>query len=128
MQFDDIDAWLIQETWLEDNDYYTVVGGYHIFCHKSPINFTGCDHLIQGVAIILSPRYYLAWKAAGSPSPIMMASTGTFAGRFIGLNLKFDCFDSHGRRVKGMLLSLFFVSIYHPCHDVSLLDKLDYES
>jgi hypothetical protein len=120
MRVNDIDAWLIQETWLEEDDYDTVVGGYHIFRHNSPIGSTGRDHLFRGVAIILSPRYYLAWKTAGSPSPITTASTGVFAGRFIGLNLKFDCFgfDSHGRQVKGKSLSIFLASVYHHCHDI----------
>lgn len=34
------------------------------------------------------------------------------------LNLKFDCFNSRGRQVKGKSLSLFLASTYHPCHDV----------
>ena len=97
MRHDDIDAWLIQETWLEDDDFSTTIGGYHVFRHNSPIGTTGRDHLFRGVAIILSPRYYLAWRAAGSPSPITTTSSGAFAGRFIGLNLKFDSFDSQGR-------------------------------
>ena len=117
MRQDDIDAWLVQETWLEDDDFSTSIGGYHMFRHNSPIGTTGRDHLFRGVAIVLSPRYYLAWRAAGSPSPITTASSGNFAGRFIGLNLRFDCFDSQGRRVKGKSLSLFLASIYHPCHD-----------
>jgi hypothetical protein len=95
MRTDDIDAWL--ETWLEDDDFDTVIGGYHIFRHNSPITSSGHNHLFRGVAIILSPRYYLAWRAAGSPLPVTTAPTGEFAGRFIGLNLKFDCFDSRGR-------------------------------
>jgi hypothetical protein len=86
MCVDDIDDWLIQETWLEDDGYDTVIGGYHIFRHNSPIGSTGRDHLFRGVTIILSPRYYLAWKAVGSPSPITTASTSVFAGQFIGLN------------------------------------------
>ena len=90
MRHDDIDAWLVQETWLEDNDYSTSIGGYHMFRHNSLIGTTGRDHLFRGVAIILSPRYYLAWRAAGSPSPITTESSGNFAGRFIGLNLKFE--------------------------------------
>jgi len=88
-----------------------------MFRHNLPIDSTGRNHLFRGVAIVLSPRYYLAWRAAGSPSPITTASPGEFAGRFIGLNLKFDCFDSHGRRVKGKTMSLFLASVYHPCHD-----------
>jgi hypothetical protein len=101
MQFDDINAWLIQETWLEEDVFNTDIGGYHLFRHNSLVGTTGRDHLFCGVAIILSPRYFLAWKAAGSPSPITMGPTGDFAGQFIGLNLKFDCLDSRGRHVKG---------------------------
>ena len=118
MRVDNIDVWLIQETWLENNDYDTVIGGYHHFKHNSPIGTTGRDHLFRGVArIILSPRYFLAWKAAGSPSPITTGHTGGFAGQFIGLNLEFDSFDSPGRQVKGTLCSLFLASVYHPCHN-----------
>ncbi len=69
MRTDDIDAWLIQETWLEEDKFDTIIGGYHVFRHKSPIDSTGRNHLFRGVAIVLSPRYYLAWQAAGSPSP-----------------------------------------------------------
>ncbi len=97
MRVDDIDAWLVQETWLEDDDFDTSIEGYHLFRHNSPIGATGCDHLFRGVAIILSPRYFLAWKAARSPTPITTHSTGEFAGRFIGLNLKFDCLNSSGK-------------------------------
>jgi hypothetical protein len=118
MRTNDIDAWLLQETWLEDDVVNTTIGGYHIFRHNSLPGTTGRDHLFQGVAIILSPRYYLAWKAAGSPSPTTTDPTGEFAGRFIGLTLKFDCFDSHGKRVRGKSLSIFLSSVYHPCHDI----------
>jgi hypothetical protein len=31
MRTDDIDAWLVQETWSEEDDVDTVIGGYHIF-------------------------------------------------------------------------------------------------
>jgi hypothetical protein len=116
MQVDNINAWLVQETWLEEDDFNTDIGSYHLFRHNSPVGTTGRNHLFHGVAIILSPRF-LAWKAAGSPSPITTGPTGDFAGRFISLNLKFDCFDSLGRQVKGKSLSLFLTSVYHPCHD-----------
>ncbi len=106
MRVDDIDPWLVQETWLEDDDFDTDIGGYHLFRYNSPI-----------VAIILSPRYFLAWKAAGSPLPITTKSTGNFTGQFIGLNLKFDCFNSSGKRIKGKSLYIFLASVYHPCHD-----------
>ncbi len=60
----------VKNTWLEEDEFDTVIGGYHVFRHNSPIDSTGRNHLFRGVAIVLSPRYYLAWRAAGSPSPI----------------------------------------------------------
>jgi hypothetical protein len=119
MRVDDIDAWFVQETWLEDDDFNTAIGDYHLFRHNSLIGTTEHDHLFRGVAIIFSPRYFLAWRTAGLPPPITTGSTGDFAGQFIGLNLKFDCFNSFGRRVKGKSLSIFLASVYHPCHDAS---------
>ena len=55
MRTDDIDAWLIRETWLEEDDFDTAIGGYHIFRHNSLIDLTGYNHLFHGVAIVLSP-------------------------------------------------------------------------
>ncbi len=118
MRVNDIDAWLIQETWLEDDDYGTITGGYHLFRHNSSVGSTGCHHLFQGVVIVLSPRFYLAWKAAGSLPPITMDPTGEFAGRFLGLNLKFDLQNSKGQQVKGESLNILLASVYHPCHDI----------
>ena len=45
MRCDDIDAWLVQETWLEDNDFDTNIGGYHMFRTNSSIGDTGHNHL-----------------------------------------------------------------------------------
>jgi hypothetical protein len=118
MQSDDINAWFIQETWLEDEDFNTNIGGYHMFRTNSPVGSTGCDHLFCGVAVILSPRYFLAWKAAGSFLPITSNPTGPIAGRFIGFPLKFECRDHQGRKVKGKSLNIYLVSVYHPCHDI----------
>ena len=70
MRCNDIDAWLVQEMWLEDDDFDTNIGGYHMFRTNSLIGDTGRNHLFRGVAIILSPRFYQAWKSAGSPKPI----------------------------------------------------------
>jgi hypothetical protein len=97
MQVNNINAWLVQETWLEEDDFNTDIGGYHLFRHNSLVGTTGRNHLFRGVAIILSPRYFLVWKAARSPSPIRTGPTGDFVGQFIGLNRKFDCFDRLGR-------------------------------
>ncbi len=54
MRVDNIDAWLVQETWLDDDDFDTDIEGYHLFRHNSPIGTTGRDHLFRGIAIILS--------------------------------------------------------------------------
>ena len=93
------------------------IGDYYLFRHNSPIGVTECDHLFHGVAIILSPRYFLTWKVAGSLPPITTGSTGNFASQRIGLNLRFDWFYSFGKRIKGKSLSIFLASVYHPCHD-----------
>ncbi len=117
MRSDGINAWLVQETWLEDKDFNTNIGGYHMFHTNSPVGSTGCDHLFRGVAIILSPWYFLAWKAAGSPRPYTTDPTGAFAGHFIGIPLKFECHDHRGRKIKGKSLNICLASVYHPCHD-----------
>ena len=134
MRCDNIDAWLVQETWLEGDDFDTVIGGYHIFRTNSPVGDTGRAHLFRGVAIVLSPRFYQAWKHAGSSMPISTDSSSPFAGRFIGVLLKFDCRDHRRRKIKGKSLHICLVSAYHPCHDAphegfndvltSLLNKL----
>ena len=31
MRVNDIDTWLVQETWLDDDDYDTIIGGYYSF-------------------------------------------------------------------------------------------------
>jgi hypothetical protein len=118
MRCDDINAWLVQETWLEDDDFDTNIGGYHMFRTNSPVGDTGRNHLFRSVAIILSPRFYQAWKSAGSPKPITTDPSSTFAGRFIGILLKFDCRDHRRRKIKGKSLHICLVSAYHPCHDI----------
>jgi hypothetical protein len=83
MRQNNIGVWLVQETW-EDGDKFDVnVNGYHIFCHNTNQGENGCQHLFRGVAIILSPLFYDAWKAAGSPPPITTDSNNDFVGRFI---------------------------------------------
>jgi hypothetical protein len=51
-------------------------------------------------------------------APITTDPTGSFAGQFLGLNLKFDLRDSRGHQVKGKSLNLLLASVYHPCHDI----------
>ena len=40
MRVGNIDAWLIKETWLEDDDYDMIIGEYHLFQHTSPVGST----------------------------------------------------------------------------------------
>ncbi len=65
MQSGDIDAWLIQEIWLEDGDFNTNIDGYHMFRTNSPVGSTGRNHLFCGVAVILSPDTFLHGKLQG---------------------------------------------------------------
>ena len=125
-----IDAYFIQETWIEGDDFDTEVGGYHVFRHNGPLG----SNLHRGVAIVLSPRYYAGWKAAGGKDPIVLAQEDEFVGRIIGLTIKLECRNSRGRKIKGgkqkrnsLVVSL--VSAYHPCHSDDeysrFLDKMD---
>jgi hypothetical protein len=65
------------------------------------------------------PKILSSMESSGAEPPTTTAPTGEFAGHFIGLTLKFDCFNSHRKRVSGKSLSIFLASIYHPCHDIS---------
>jgi hypothetical protein len=88
-----------------------------MFHTNSPVGSTGRNHLSHGITIILSPWYFLAWKAAGSPRAYTAEPAGAFAGRFIGILLKFECCDHQGRKIKRELLNICLASVYHPCHD-----------
>ncbi len=70
MRQNDVGAWLVQETWEEGDDFDVDIHGYHIFRHNALQGECGRQHLFKGVAIILSPLFYSAWKAAGAPLPI----------------------------------------------------------
>ena len=78
---------------------------------------TGRQHIHKGVAIILSPPYYDAWKLAGSPPPITIDPNKDFDDRFLRLNLKFDSFDTRGRRIRGKSLTMTLITTYFPCND-----------
>ncbi len=118
MRQDNIGAWFVQETWEEDDKFDVEIGGYHVFRHNCTPGESGRDHLFKGVCnIILSPEYYNAWKAAGSPPPITTDSKGQFAGRFISLTVKFQSYNSNGKRINGKFLKLALTYVYHPCCD-----------
>ncbi len=113
----DIGAWLLQETWEEGDNFDTNIGGDHVFHHNAERGVTGRQHLYRGVAIILSPPFYEAWKLAGSTPPITIDPEEDFAGRLLHLNLKFASFDTMGRKIKGKLLTMTLISSYFPCDD-----------
>ena len=71
MRQNNIGAKLIAETWLEGDATDEEIGGYHVFRHNYPES-DGDKRipLYKGVAIILSPEFYAAWKAARNPPPI----------------------------------------------------------
>jgi hypothetical protein len=125
-----INAYFIQETWIEGGDFDTEVNGYHVFCHNRPLG----SNLHHGVAMVLSPRYYAGWKTAGGKDPIVLGQEDKFVGRIIRLTIKLECRNSRGRKIRGgkqkrnsLLVSL--VSAYHPCHSNDeysrFLDKMD---
>ena len=92
-----------------------MINGYHVFRYNGGIG----HHNFRGVAIVLSPRYYDGWKAAGARPPITTDATGEFAGRFISLNIKLTSNDCTGKRTRGkkgdQYLALTLTSVYHPC-------------
>ena len=132
MKLKDIDVFFVQETWLEGDVYDETINGYHVFRHNGGVG----HHNFRGVAIVLSPKYYDGWKAAGARPPITTDTTGEFAGRFISLNIKLTSTDRTGKQIRGKKggkhLALTLVSVYHPCtktgeDDIYLrfLDTLD---
>ena len=117
MRRDNIGAYLVQESWLEGDDFDVDIGGYHVFRHNSYRGDEGRGHLFKGVAIILSPEYYDAWKAAGSPPPVTTDHDSEFVGRFISLTVKFKSYNSAGKPVPKKFIKLTLASVYHPCDD-----------
>jgi hypothetical protein len=89
------------------------------FSDTMPLNRGECgrQHLFKGVAIILSPFFYSAWKAAGFMPSITTDQNHEFAGRFISMNLKFDSVDTRGHLIKGKFLLMTLISAYFPCDD-----------
>ena len=104
----------IQETWDEGDVFDEEVNGFRIFRHNCASGEENIDHLFKGVALILSPTFYKAWRDAGCQQPTTTAE-GEFEGRFIGMYLRFQNYDKKGKPVKGKnrFLNIFLVSIYH---------------
>ncbi len=66
MKTKSLDAYFVQETWLEGDVFNEVINGYYIFRHNGGKG----NHNFHGVAIILSLQYYAGWKDAGA-RPLM---------------------------------------------------------
>jgi hypothetical protein len=88
------------------------------------------NHNYKGVAIILMPRYYEGWIAAGKPEP----KVGKSVGRIISLTIKLECNNKYGQTVKGKngikFITLSLVSAYHPHQEedkeyAMFVDELD---
>jgi exonuclease III len=110
-----LDVYFVQGTWLEGDAFNKVINSYHVFRHNGGKD----NHNFQGVAIILSPRYYQGWKAAGARPPLTADAAGEFAGRYISINVIFKSYDRMGKQVRGKKenkhLAITLASVYHPC-------------
>ncbi len=132
MKTKSLDAFFVQETWLEGDTFDEVINGYHIFRHNGGKG----NHNFHRVAIILSPHYHEGWKAAGARPPMTTDAAGEFAGRYISINVIFNSRNRMGKQVRGRKgdkhLALTLASVYHPCTKtgseelyVCFLDTLD---
>ena len=111
MQKNDIDAYLLQETW-DEKDYISErVDGYTAFHHNDDRK-----QIRTRVTIMLSPRYSNDWKAAGGLDPIQ-TPRGKFEGRFVGITLQFPLFNERGNAIKNKWNKLGIATVYHPYGD-----------
>jgi hypothetical protein len=115
MKTKNLDVSFVQETWLEGDVFDEVINGYNVFRHNGDLG----NHNFRGVTIILSPRYYEGWKAAGTTPLITTDTTGEFLGRYISITVKLASHDKRGKLMRGKkgdkLMTLSLASIYHPC-------------
>ena len=73
-----LDAYILQETWLDGTNFLEI-NGFCVFTHRLEKQTCNRDQL--GVAIILAPSLY-----KGSPSPIVLKDLNhPEFGRFIGV-------------------------------------------
>lgn len=117
-----IDAYCLQETWLND-DFTRNVNGFHIFHHGYRKKYQKSNRGERGVAIILSPRLYSAYLAAGGHPPVFPSPDSddpTFLGRYISIQLKLlvdnnkkGAFSKKSKR-KPIPKTITISSVYHP--------------
>ena len=117
-----IDAYVIQETWLTGN-WEKTIHDYLIIHHNHGVE-KGKEYKSKkqkkkkgrencGIAIILSLNFRHAYERAGSPKPIRSASKGKHSGRFLGVTLQFPNFNSFNKKIKGDL-KVTLASVYNP--------------
>ena len=103
----------LQETWTVGNTLI-MVRGRMIFLHNRCEREEGTKvRNSGGVAIILALTAVVAWKEAGSNTPITTPCDSKFIGRFVGIKMSFPKVDKRGKRVRGFL-EMFVALIYHP--------------
>ena len=114
-----IHFYLIQETWLDGNDLLDIKG-FKIFHHGLVTQV--CSRGQKGVAIILSPEMYLAYKDAGERKPFCPEDPlSNEYGRFISLKLairadnnKIGAFCTRRQRNWTRKIVVILSSVYHP--------------
>jgi exonuclease III len=101
MRRDDLDAWLIQETWMLGDSQVDIQGT--TFFHHGLEKAT-CNRGRGGVAIAIRGKVLSAWTEAGMPEPIRPGDIGDGCTRIMGLDLNFR---EHGRTRKVTLFNVY---------------------
>jgi len=111
-----IDAYLLQETWLEGT-FTKEVNGFLFLHHGLPTR--DCPRGRRGVGIVLSPRLRDAYEKNGSPPPVIPTHPDEL-GRLISINFKVTVPNnpngSFARRRKRHhpQRTITIASVYHP--------------
>jgi exonuclease III len=105
MTENNIDIYLLQETWLLD-DWTTNIHGITVIHHgpKEPASNRGSG----GVAIMLEPRAQHAWHDSGSPDPYRPGNIVDNTTRYMGIELLLFC------PRKNQKTTLFVACVYAP--------------
>jgi exonuclease III len=106
MQQNNIDIYLVQETWLEGKDEFSKqleIDNILVLLHGNKQQT--CARGRGGVAIFLGPRAQQAWKAAGSKPPQIKIIPNDVA-QIIGIKLRIPQPRGH--------CNIFVCSVYHP--------------
>ena len=115
---ENIDVFLVQETWLT-GDWIKSINGVTVIHHgpPAPTSRRGSG----GVAILLGPKAKKAWQAAGRPDPHRPGPLGDSNTRFAGVTLLF-------RPKRNQTQRIFIGNVYAPhsglaADDPNLLER-----